>query len=286
MEILQLKYFQYTAKNENISHTAKKFMVPPSSVSASIKKLENELGVSLFDRTANSLKLNQSGKIFLSAIDLCEKQINKAKIDILNLSAVPHGEIKLLILTNRKQITESIVKFKAYYPDVAFSISHSDFENRDKYDIMISDRDSDLDIFEISEFVNEEIFLAVHKNSPIKGKSVNLKDLENEKFICMPKGRQIREYMDKCFKNAAINPEVVIECSDPYYIREYVKAGLGVTFFPSVSWSNQIDENIRLVKIGSGIFRTSYMHVNRSCSNIAKIFAANLSLSQKKLTSL
>ena len=276
MEILQLKYFQHAAKCENISHTAKNFMVPASSVSAAVKKLETELGVSLFDRTANSLKLNQNGQIFLNAIDLCEKQINKAKIDILNLSEVPHGEIKLLILTNRKQITESIVKFKADYPDVNFSISHSDFENRDKYDIMISDRSTDNDLFEIKEFVNEEIFLAVHKSSPIKGKSVSLKSLKKEKFICMPKGRQLREYMDKCFKNASISPEVVIECSDPYYIREYVKAGLGVTFFPSVSWSNQTDESIRLVKIESGLFRTSYLHINRSCSNIARMFAANL----------
>ena len=53
MELLQLRYFYESADNENFSRTADKYMVPPSSVSMSIKKLENELGCELFERSAN-----------------------------------------------------------------------------------------------------------------------------------------------------------------------------------------------------------------------------------------
>mgnify|MGYP002513475198 CR=1 FL=1 len=79
MEFLQLKYFQHAARSENFSHTATAFMVPPSSVSVSIKKLESELGVPLFDRTANKLSLNENGKLFLKTADtifaeICFKQ--------------------------------------------------------------------------------------------------------------------------------------------------------------------------------------------------------------------
>ena len=42
MELLQLRYFYESAKTENFSHTAAKYLVSPSSVSISIKKLENE----------------------------------------------------------------------------------------------------------------------------------------------------------------------------------------------------------------------------------------------------
>ena len=49
MEILQLKYFCDSAVTGNFSATAKKFMVPPSAVSQSIKRLENELGTTLFE---------------------------------------------------------------------------------------------------------------------------------------------------------------------------------------------------------------------------------------------
>ena len=49
MELLQLKYFKDAALTENFSHTAKNFYVPQSAVSQSIKRLETELGVELFN---------------------------------------------------------------------------------------------------------------------------------------------------------------------------------------------------------------------------------------------
>ena len=56
MEMLQLRYFYESAMAESISKTAQKFMVPASSVSASIKRLEKELGVELFVRTGKDRK--------------------------------------------------------------------------------------------------------------------------------------------------------------------------------------------------------------------------------------
>ena len=124
MEILQLKYFSHAAKSENFSHTAQQFMVPTSSISASIKKLENEIGVKLFDRTANKIKLNEYGKILLQTVDKSEKLFKKAKADILDLSQTPFGELNMLILTNRQKATEAIAECKVKYPKISFNIRH------------------------------------------------------------------------------------------------------------------------------------------------------------------
>ncbi len=280
MEILQLKYFQHTARSENISHTAHSFMVPPSSVSASIKKLEAELGVKLFDRGANSLKLNENGKIFLRAVDASEKEINKAKIEILNNMSTQSGEIRLLILTNRSRVTDAIAKFKSEYPDVAFSITHNgyfDFDNYSKFDIIISDRNIDLEMFETRDFVREEVFLAVHKKSSLANlKSIGLKNLKDAKFISMPKGSSIRDLLERMFKKFELIPEIVIESEDPHFVCKYLKMGLGVALFPSVSWKKQVTDDIRLIKINEGIYRNSYMYVNKSTSNVVKLFADKL----------
>ena len=79
MELLQLKYFSHAAKTENFSRTAEKYIVPTSCVSASIKKLEQEIGVKLFDRSSNRIKLNEYGKILLSAVDKSEEIFKTAK---------------------------------------------------------------------------------------------------------------------------------------------------------------------------------------------------------------
>ena len=68
MELLQLRYFFESAKNESFAKTAEKFMVPSSSVSASIKRLEKELGCTLFDRNANYILLNDNGRRFQKTV--------------------------------------------------------------------------------------------------------------------------------------------------------------------------------------------------------------------------
>ena len=64
MEILQLRYFFLSAKNENFTTTAKAFGVPTTAVSSSVRRLEEELGCKLFDRTHNRIMLNVKGRRF------------------------------------------------------------------------------------------------------------------------------------------------------------------------------------------------------------------------------
>ena len=62
MEFLQLRYFFESAKNESFAKTAEKYQVPATSVSASVKRLEAELGCELFHRSSNRIMLNDNGK--------------------------------------------------------------------------------------------------------------------------------------------------------------------------------------------------------------------------------
>ncbi len=286
MEFMQFKYFRHAAKSENFSHTAKAFMVPPSSVSAAIKKLEASLGVKLFERTANTLRLSESGKIFLKALDEAETIIKKAKIDMQNLSVVPQGEIKLLILTNRNLVTNVIAEFKKTYPEVAFSIVHEDygaFAQDGKFDVVVSDRQMDSRRYERREFVQEEIYLAVQNGSPLaRQNSIGLKALAKEDFISMPKGYSIRACLDSLFEKNNATPEIAVACDDPHYICAYVKMGLGVALFPSVSWQNQMDGTLSLLRIGDGMYRNTYIYVNKQSSRLVQLFADTLGIAPQK----
>jgi len=68
MEMLQLRYFYESAQTESFARTAEKYMVPTTSVSAAVKRLETELGCALFDRTANRIMLNENGRRFRQSL--------------------------------------------------------------------------------------------------------------------------------------------------------------------------------------------------------------------------
>ena len=78
MNFNQLKYFLEVAQSENISRTAQRHLLPSSAVSSSIKKLEQELGVPLFDRSGNKIALNAKGKFFAAEIEEICKKIDAA----------------------------------------------------------------------------------------------------------------------------------------------------------------------------------------------------------------
>ena len=282
MEILQLKYFMHTAHTENISHTAHQFMVPPSGVSAAIKKLETELGFQLFDRTSNTLKLNENGKILLAALERSQAEMKKAAIDMRSLLSQPTVEIKLLILTHRRIVTKLIASFRALHSAVSFNIKHSDGgknPNYSEFDVIISDRIISSDSFERRFFEREEIALAVNDSNELASlASVSASRMAQQKFICMPKGASMRDLMDGYFSAASIEPSIAIECDDPLYIREYVKMGLGVTFYPRISWGEPQDNDIRLLRIENGLYRESYIYFNKNSGSAAALFADSLEL--------
>ena len=277
MEFLQLKYFQHAARSENFSHTATAFMVPPSSVSVSIKKLESELGVPLFDRTANKLSLNENGKLFLKTADTIFAEIEKAKNYMSDISGKPQGKVNMLIDTNRQPITKIISDFRAKYPMVSFTLDFGKSKNYKDYDILITDSPVENSEFERYDFVLEEIMLAVHKDSPVAArKQISMSMLENEKFLCLHKQHSLRTITDALCAQAGINPDIAIECDDPQCIRDYLKMGMGVSLIPTISWNEYMDSTIALLRVNNGVYRDSKIYINKKSSQSAKIFFKHL----------
>lgn len=85
MEINQLKQFQIIAKTQNLSLAAKELYISQPALSIMLKKLEKELGTTLFERTGNGLKLNNAGNIVLSYANRIIQEEENMKEDISRL---------------------------------------------------------------------------------------------------------------------------------------------------------------------------------------------------------
>lgn len=277
MEFLQLTYFQHAAKTENFSHTAAHFRVPPSSVSSSIKKLEDELETRLFDRTSNRLTLNENGKRFLKAVDNIFSEIDSAKNDIADMSGKPCGKIHLLINNNRMTMTGIIADFRNKYPDISFILDFDGDKNYTDYDMIITDETIICNAFESCDFISEEVMLAVHTTNPISEyDQINMSELDNEKFICLHKNYSLRTFTDTLCRKACISPDIVIECDDPQCIRDYLIMGMGVSLFPTVSWQRQTHPSIKLLRINGGVYRNSKIYINKKSSLSTRIFLEHI----------
>lgn len=77
MEWQQLEYFVTVAKLEHMTRAAEALAISQPALSRSISKLEEELGVPLFDRQGRSIMLNRYGELFYIVCNECGKNMKK-----------------------------------------------------------------------------------------------------------------------------------------------------------------------------------------------------------------
>lgn len=89
------KSFYFVAKEGNISSAAKKMFVSQPAISKAIKKVEQELNVSLFNRSINGMTLTQEGEKFLEYIETVFNYIKTAKQSIKELHSFDRGNLRI-----------------------------------------------------------------------------------------------------------------------------------------------------------------------------------------------
>ena len=260
MELLQLKYFIDTAETQNFSQTAKKFYVPPSAISQSIKRLEKELGVNLFTRQANKIKLNKNGILFAEKIKNALSLIDEAKKSITNPNDTK--KINLSIYINRRIIMQTVEKFSKAYPNIEIVTKYLLSPDTEQVDLAISDTPMWKTDMLCEELLSEDILLAIHKDDPLSKKDIITPEtLTNKPFICTNKNSSLYSITKKICDDMGFSPRIVIHSDDPYYIRKCIELGLGISLVPSVSWRGQFSDQVVLKKIGN-YKRTTYVYKN------------------------
>ena len=260
MEILQLKYFISAAEMSSFTAAAKKYGVPVSDISQTIKRLERELETQLFTRSANRVTLSAQGRVFLEGVRRSMTELDGACSRIRELSGGVCGEIRLLILANRRVVTDAIEQFRSLHPDVTFNLSHSPHDGGD-FDIIISDERPKNGVYEENVLVEEEMLLAVSEQCIPEDFDVSAPSLSafrDSRFITMPEQSSHCRITKALCKSFGFTPNIGIMCDDPYYIRKYVEMGLGVTLVPAFSWKGQFSEGTPMFRIGD-FRRTTYL---------------------------
>ena len=235
MEILQLKYFYETAKNESITKTAQKFMVSVPSVSATIKKLEQELGAPLFDRSSNRIVLNEKGRQFFKTANLILSELEKAAANI-NSQNDDNREINILARSNRVTLINKIIEFRQKRPQTSFNVELGfDDEDLDKYHIIIqekSDFSSDYEGFILSQ---PAIKIVASADNPLCNRPITLKQLRGIPFVTIGENSDSFRIFKEACQREGFTPEIKIKCNDYQCYDKCIENDTGLSV--QLSWN-------------------------------------------------
>ena len=252
MELLQLRYFYESAKTENFAKTAEKYMVPTTSVSASVRRLEKELDVKLFDRISNRIILNAKGrKLFLSLRNIFG-ELDQTVAE-LSIKEKDMRRIKIYARQESGQINIIVRNFLLSHPDVLFEIRNDFSINRpEDFDIMIDCDPYTPDGFETFLCYPMRKCLKVSSDSPLAHQKLQLNQLKNQPFITMGEKDFAHQFLVEKCRQAGFTPNFTIVCNDAKSMEYYLQAGMaigcgGLRAFENVGISNLevVDLNIQ-----------------------------------------
>ena len=275
MELLQLKYFCSAAKTENFSTTAKRFSVPPSAVSQSIRRLETELGVRLFTRRANTVSLNTVGAGFYikvrGALTLLDEAVD-------SLTDEQNGKLRICINVSRKRVLPIIEKFQFLFPSVELHIKHLSNPTDEEFDLIIAGEDSRLAGYTRELLASEQLAIAIHKSNPLAAREdLSVSMLKEEPFILMNEQSSMHKTVLSVCSDFGFRPRIALQSDDPNYLVRLVNLGMGVAIIPRLLLDKSFSEEVRFFPV-LGYTRDAFVYTakNKPLSPHAEEFISML----------
>lgn len=238
MKLRQLEAIRAVMASGTTTHAAELMGLTQSAVSRLITQLEDELGLSIFDRRHGRLQITPEGQHFydiarkvLDGID----QINATARDIRMLQA---GALRILSMPALAYglLPRTIGKINAQYKQVKISVgvgSRAELEDgiaSAQYDVGIATLPVDQQGIEVEPLCAVDCVAIVPMDHPLAAKAViAARDLAGEPFVSLTSGTLFRYRVDEVFATLGIRRGMLVEVPSTIMVSELVASGIGVS---------------------------------------------------------
>lgn len=235
MELQQLKGFLAVARTTSITEAAYELHLTPSSVSVQIKKLEQELGVRLFNRERKRLTLTASGKLFLENIVPAMDNLRQAEARVKDTAGPLAGDIVIASIYDIKQYyLPMLASFAKMYKDINLTILTGD--NAEILSLLNSGQ-ADFGMARIkppaAQFFTHPLMttqprlILPRDHSLFAKQKISLDDLRDCRFVFLPKRTTSRRVIEDRFYRSGFTLNVCFEAWSCADIIDCVLLGLG-----------------------------------------------------------
>ena len=245
MELRQLATFVAVAEEGSFTRAADRLHVVQSAVSAGVRKLEKELGTTLFDRSTHTVRLSDAGGALLpeARATLAAAQAARDAVD------EARGGLRGTVVLGTMQaqgmraidLAGVLARFRAEHPAVKVTIRHSGGSREIARDVL----EGRLDLavlalpgdgpagLELIPVAREPIMLAVPSGHPLAANAgVELGALRDEILVDLPPGWGVRMAVDRAFAAAGVTRTVTYEVNDTATMVEFIRTGLAIGMLP------------------------------------------------------
>lgn len=244
MDLMQLEMFVATVEEGSVHKAAERVYRTQPAVSIALKKLEQEIGAPLFDRTNRKTHLlTDTGEVLFSYARRMLNLRNESLTAVHDLRSLQRGRLRLgANESSSLHLLPAVVRdFRGRYPNIKVEIIRQisatlvrELRDNNLDFAILSHLPEDSDL-EATPIMRDELVLIVGKDHPLAGrKSVDIEELGSQSFIAHNVNSPSRERVTEAFWRRGVSYNVSIEIATIETIKRFVAFGLGAAFVPSM----------------------------------------------------
>lgn len=295
MDIRQLRYFLAVAEEGQITGAAKKLNMEQPPLSRQMKLLEQELNVTLFDRSGKRLTLTHAGELLHQRAGQLIQQLHETVNEVQELEAGVKGVLSIgSVVSCVSLLPPRIERFREIYHGVTFKIREGDhillgeqLEHRN-IELVVARLPFEA-AFEPESYdilrLPPDPFVAILPRSwhPQPTESgISLRELAQYPFITLKSDQTTAMHTAVLqeFRQAGLSPHIICECSSVSIIIALVAASIGATILPQSVMASFPIPDIAAVSLSNSDIRSDVglvwlknRHLSRRAQRFIELFA-------------
>lgn len=242
MNLQQLRYVIALSETQSFTKAAETLFIVQSALSQQVRKLEDELGVQLFERTTRAVSPTPAAEALLPLFHQVLAGVEQIKADAQAMSGTIAGRLTVGIMevpSESLDVAALMATFHARYPDVRVTLRSGGSDQ-----LVRSIRDRKLDVaivgsnniasagqVSFSPLFVESLVAVFPAGHPLAARrSVTLQELAELPFIDFPPGYGLRHETDRGFTH--LQRRVAFEVSRVEEVLQFTRRDLGVALLP------------------------------------------------------
>src|SRR5690348_4064184 len=260
MDLRQLRYLVALADERHFTRAAEREHIAQPALSQQIRRLEEEVGVALVERTTRRVSITEAGDVLVARARRILSELNAAEAEIEALRGILTGHVSVGAMHTMGPVDVSLALaiFHQRHPGVELTVLEQSSEELAE---MLRDDVLDLAYLSVTErieshglglhqLVSEELVVILPRAHPLAKRSgVRMSELAGEQFISYREGSRLREILNLAAREAKFDPHVMLESNESRRIRRLVGRGMGVAILPQSDTEGSGDEAIAVVNL-------------------------------------
>ena len=243
MELRQLRYLVALADERHFTRAAAREHIAQPALSQQIRRLEQEVGLALVERTTRRVTVTEAGQTLVARARRILSEVDSATAEMQALAGVRTGHVMVgtMHTMGPVDVSAALAVFHQRHPAVELTVREQSSEDLAE---MLRDDGLDLAFLSVTErmeshglglhqLVSEELVVVLPGDHPLAARgTLRMAELAGEHFISYREGARLRELLTIAARHAGFEPQIKLESNESERIKRLVARDMGVAILP------------------------------------------------------